>query len=209
MQNDEAMQAVGSGSRASWTFQRVFDTSSLAQPRLVSTFGTEAAVPGKDRRVATDGVYSVHNAVLDGDLEYAAWYSDGVRVVDLSDPSRPHEVAWFVPPPSSARQTAATAQGGRRDMPLVWGVTRWKDLVLASDMNSGLWVVRVTLDQGSEASPPTTVPPPTVPQPGPVAGRAESGALGAAQWAALAGLILGLLAALAVARRARRRRAAS
>ena len=38
-----------------------------------------------------DGVYSVHNAVVKGDLSYASWYSDGVRVVDLSDPARPRE----------------------------------------------------------------------------------------------------------------------
>ena len=99
VQNDEAMQAVGSGSRRSWTFQRVFDTSSLEQPKLLSTFATESAVPGNDGQVATDGVYSVHNAVIEGDLEYASWYSDGVRVVDLSDPRRPREIASFVPPP--------------------------------------------------------------------------------------------------------------
>jgi hypothetical protein len=203
VQNDEAMQAVGSGSSASWTFQRVFDTTSLAQPRLLSTFGTEAAVPGKDKRVATDGVYSVHNAVLDGDREYAAWYSDGVRVVDLSDPRQPTEVAWFVPPPSPARQTAATAQGGRRDMPLVWGVARWKDLVLASDMNSGLWVVRVTLDD--KQGPRPAAPPPTIPPPIPRDDPAGPG-LGAARWVGLGGLVLGLLAALTVARSARRRR---
>src|SRR5918992_1460092 len=144
VQNDETMTAVGSGSRATWTFQRVFDTSSLERPRLLSTFATESTVPGKDRKVATDGVYSVHNAVIKGDKSYASWYSDGVRVVDLSDPGKPREVAWFVPPPSSPRQTAATAQDGRRDMPVVWGVFPYKDVVLASDMNSGLWVFRVT-----------------------------------------------------------------
>jgi hypothetical protein len=203
------MQAVGSGPSASWTFQRVFDTSSLARPRLLSTFGTESAVPGNDGRVATDGVYSVHNAVIDGDLEYVAWYSDGVRVVDLSDPGRPAEVAWFVPPRSPARQTAATAQGGQRDMPLVWGVTRWKDLVLASDMNSGLWIIRVTLDgKGSNQGGSGPGQPPTpqgMPQK-PVAQADPDGGLGAAQWAALGGLLLGLLAALAVARSARLRR---
>jgi hypothetical protein len=209
------MEAVGSGSRASWTFQRVFDTSSLAKPELVSTFATESAVAGKDGRVATDGIYSVHNAVFDGDLEYAAWYSDGVRVVDLSDPRRPTEVASFVPPPSSPRQTAATAKGGRRDMPLVWGVTRWKDLVLASDMNSGLWIIRVTLDgkgttQGGPGAgqatpaPQATPPPQAAPEGGLAADQGRDG-WGGVRWVALAGLALGLLAAGAVARGARRR----
>jgi hypothetical protein len=212
VQNDEAMRAVGSGSRVSWTFQRVFDTSSLAQPRLLSTFATESAVPGKDGRVATDGVYSVHNAVIDGDLEYVSWYSDGVRVVDLSDPRRPREVASFVPPPAPPRQTAATAQGGRRDMPVVWGVYPWKDLVLASDMNSGLWVLRVTAgarqpDGGGSGSGGQGSGQAATPAPDPATARTgDPGPPDALLWVGLIGLLLGLLAVGVVARGARRRR---
>jgi hypothetical protein len=204
IQNDEAMQAVGSGSRATWTFQRVFDTSSLERPRLVSTFATESAVPGNDGKVATDGIYSVHNAVIKGDRSYASWYSDGVRVVDLSDPVHPQEVAWFVPPPSPPpRQTAATAQNGRRDMPVVWGVFPWKDMVLASDMNSGLWVFRVTSDgDGKPAPAPPTAPSPAAPSPAPAPADDPGGLL----WVGLTGLALGLLAVGAVLASARRRR---
>jgi hypothetical protein len=221
VQNDETMTAVGSGSRATWTFQRVFDTSSLERPRLLSTFATESAVPGNDGKVATDGVYSVHNAVIKGDRSYASWYSDGVRVVDLSDPGKPREVAWFVPPPSSPRQTAATAQGGRRDMPVVWGVFPYKDVVLASDMNSGLWVFRVTGDAeggdgGSRASggagagtaggSAQQAPTPQAAAPDPATERAgDPGDPGALLWVGLAGLALGLLAVGAVVRAARRR----
>jgi hypothetical protein len=218
VQNDETMMALRSGSGTSWTFQRVFDTSSLERPRLLSTFATESAVPGKDGRAATDGVYSVHNAVIKGDLEYASWYSDGVRVVDLSDPRRPREVAWFIPPPSAPRQTAATAQGGRRDMPVVWGVHPWKDLVLASDMNSGLWVFRVTdvakqpNGGGSGSARPgpggsgQQATPEAAPAPDPAATRTgDPGGLGVWAWAAVAGLVLGLLAVGAVVRAARRR----
>ncbi|HEX3212453.1 MAG TPA: hypothetical protein VH016_07775, partial [Actinomycetota bacterium] len=213
IQNDETMLAVGSGSRATWTFQRVFDTSSLERPRLVSTFATESAVPGRDGKVATDGVYSVHNAVIKDDRSYASWYSDGVRVVDLSDPGRPEEVAWFVPPPTSPRQSAATAQGGRRDMPVVWGVFPYKDVVLASDMNSGLWVFRVTGDAaggngggtgsgGSGQAAPA--PAPTTPRPG-ADPTADPGDPGVFIWVGLAGLALGLLAVAAVVRASRLR----
>ena len=206
VQNDEAMQAIGDGSRASWTFQRVFDTSSLERPQLLSTFATESAVPGRDGRVATDGIYSVHNAVVEGDLEYLSWYSDGVRVVDLADPRRPREVAWFVPPPARPRQTVATAQDGRRDMPLVWGVYPWKGMVLASDMNSGLWIFRVTGDAkaGNGGSGPGGSGQPATParQPDPAASSAGGPGV---TWAALAGLALGLLALGAVVRSARRR----
>ena len=202
IQNDEAMQPVGSGSRASWTFQRVFDTSSLERPKLLSTFATESAVPGSDGKVATDGIYSVHNAVIKGDRSYASWYSDGVRVVDLSDPRNPVEVAWFVPPPSSPRQTAATAQSGRRDMPVVWGVFPWKGMVLASDMNSGLWVFRVTGAAIPENGVTTTTAPLIAPPPRPAPrGDPDPGGF---LWVGLAGLALGLLAVGAVVRAARR-----
>jgi hypothetical protein len=218
IQNDEAMRAVGSGSQATWTYQRVFDTSSLESPKLLSTFATESAVPGTDGKVATDGVYSVHNAVIEGDRSYASWYSDGVRVVDLSDPAKPREVAWFVPPPTSPRQTAATAQDGRRDMPVVWGVFPYKDVVLASDMNSGLWVFRVTdaakagngggPGSGTDGSGGSGQPAAPAPQaaPDPAAGRTgDTGDPGAFLWVGLAGLALGLLAVGAVVRAARRR----
>jgi hypothetical protein len=202
VQNDEAMSAVGEGDAATWTFQRIFDTSRLDRPRLLSTFATESAVPGADGRVRRDGVYSVHNAVVRGSLEYVSWYSDGVRVVDLADPRRPREVAWFVPPPGPARQTVVTGQHGERGMPLVWGVYPWKDLVLASDINSGLWVFRVRPDRdpasGSAAAPaPAARATPAAP--------AEAGGPDLLARLSLVGLALGLLAVALVALTARRR----
>jgi hypothetical protein len=85
--------------------------------------------------------------------------------------------------------------------------------VLASDMNSGLWIFRVTLgrDQapsgGSAASPPATAAP--APAPGPAGSAAARGPAGPDLLSRLAtvGLVLGLLAAALVARNARRRRA--
>jgi hypothetical protein len=89
--------------------------------------------------------------------------------------------------------------------------------VLASDINSGLWIFRVTADTkggngggsgaggpGSGSGQPATPPPQAAPDQ--AANRAdEPGGLGAAGWVALAGLALGLLAAGAVVRNARRR----
>ena len=109
-----------------------------------------------------------------------------------------------MPPPSSPRQTAATAQGGRRDMPLVWGVFPWKGMVLASDMNSGLWVFRVNQDAGtSPPGPEGQAPPPPAPPPDPP--TTPAGDSGGFLWVGLAGLALGLLAVGVVVGAARRR----
>ena len=101
-------------------------------------------------------------------------------------------------------------------MPVVWGVYPWKDMVLASDMNSGLWIFRVTGDakanngagpgsagSGSAGSGQAAPAPEAAPSPDPAASPADGP--GGRTWAALAGLALGLLAAGAVVRSARRR----
>ena len=36
-------------------------------------------------------------------LVYCAWFSGGLRVVDVGDPSSPREVAWFIPEPCGGR----------------------------------------------------------------------------------------------------------
>jgi hypothetical protein len=104
---------------------------------------------------------------------------------------------------------------------VVWGVYPWKDLVLASDMNSGLWIFRVTADvEGSDSGGSGSAPggpagqgpgqpaaPERAPGSDPAGARSgDPGGPGLPTWVAVAGLALGLLAAGAVARSARRRR---
>jgi hypothetical protein len=88
-------------------------------------------------------------------------------------------------------------------MPVVWGVFPWKNLVLASDMNSGLWVFRVTEDAIPDNRVTTTTAPLIAPQPRPAPPR-DSGDPGGFLWVGLAGLVLGLLAVGVVVRAARR-----
>jgi hypothetical protein len=74
-----------------------------------------------------------------------SWYSDGVRVVDASDPTNPHEVAHFVPP-AAHNPVKPSQRGVLTNTAQVWGVAYDADtrLVYASDMNSGLWILRRT-----------------------------------------------------------------
>jgi hypothetical protein len=83
------------------------------------------------------GVWMIHNTEVLGDRAYASWYSHGIVALDMSDPTAPQLVGQFVP--------------GRG--PLTWGVAIDPDtgLIYASDINSGLWIVRPTGD--AAASP--------------------------------------------------------
>jgi hypothetical protein len=88
-------------------------------------------------------------------------------------------------------------------MPLVWGVYPWKDLVLASDINSGLWVFRVRLDRDQAPSQGAAA----AGQPATPTAAAQQPAAGASLLARLAAVLvaLGLLGAALAARRTRRR----
>jgi hypothetical protein len=82
---------------------------------------------------------SVHDPKVRGNLAYFSWYRDGVVVADITNPRRPQLVARFVPPPEA--DPGSLCQESRCTR--VWGVYPTADYVLASDMVSGLWVLRL------------------------------------------------------------------
>lgn len=114
-------------------FMRIFDTKDPTDPVQVATFSTlnTEVFPQVD-----DGYFSMHNVVAKGNRLYASWYGDGLRVIDISKPAQPREIGSFVPPavedPQGFFPTAAN----------VWGVYLHKDLILLTDINSGLYVLK-------------------------------------------------------------------
>jgi len=132
----------GPGIEKSWGYLRVYDYSKLGAPVQIGEFRTENSLAIGDPAA---GDYTIHNPLVVGTDVYMSWYSDGVRVVDASDPENPEEVAFFVPPagknPVKPSQRFVLSQ-----TPQVWGVVydEERDLILASDMNTGLWILRRT-----------------------------------------------------------------
>ncbi len=118
-----------------WGFQRIVDFA-RDEPTLAE-FATE-----NSRAPGLDGFYSVHNAEYANGAQFASWYSDGVRIVDLRNPAGPTEVGWFVPPPAADRHGWWVAPDGTQRFAMVWGVAVDGDTVYVSDVNSGLWIVR-------------------------------------------------------------------
>jgi hypothetical protein len=45
---------------------------------------------------------------VDSTLVYCTWFSGGLRVVDIREPSAPEEVAWFIPEPCGGHKTPQT-----------------------------------------------------------------------------------------------------
>jgi hypothetical protein len=123
----DAGQGTLKARRPSWGYLRIFDA---ATGRQVANFDR---VKNVHRLPAPAGEWSIHNNEVVGDRSYASWYSNGIVALDLrplrgADIDNPEKVGHFIPP---------------RD-PQVWGVVARGGRVYASDMNSGLWILRPT-----------------------------------------------------------------
>jgi hypothetical protein len=115
-----------------WGFLRLWDIHNLATPAQIGQFATaNAQLPRQD-----GGDYTIHNPFVVGTLAFLSWYSDGIRVVDIANPAAPRELAAYVPPPTG------DPYGEFPYSTQVWGVYATGDLVLASDINAGLYVLR-------------------------------------------------------------------
>ncbi len=123
-------------------YMRVWDFSNPANVQQIGSYRTPRSL-GTDDQGAGDFV--IHNNFLVGKTLYQSWYSDGVRVVDVSDPRNPKEVAYFVPP-ATQNPVKPSQRGTLTNTTQVWGVVvdSATGLVYASDMNSGLWILRRT-----------------------------------------------------------------
>jgi hypothetical protein len=125
-----------------WSGLRIWDYSDPADPVLASTFNTTCSAstaPGGDCDPA--GTYSVHNVQVETTgnkvKAYVSWYSDGMLVLDVSDPENPVEVGRFLD---------ASTNGGEPNN--FWGVYKVPNdpFFYGSDRNGGLYAFK---EQGS------------------------------------------------------------
>lgn len=121
-----------------WGGLRIWDYSDPTNPVLASTFNTTCSADPFDASCDPRGTYTAHNVIVEGNLVYISWYSDGVVVLDISDPYSPVEVARYheTGPEFEARN------GGIQD---IWGIYKEprRPFVYASDRNGGLYVMKL------------------------------------------------------------------
>lgn len=127
-----------------WGGVRIWDYSDPANPVLASTFDTVCSaqsLPGGACDVA--GTYSVHNVQVETTDEgrvkaYISWYSDGMLILDVTDPHNPVEIARFF---DNSPEFIATNGGSPHDF---WGVYKeaGRPWIYGSDRNGGLSVFK-------------------------------------------------------------------
>lgn len=117
--------------KPTWGYLRVFDEKTGEQVAVFNDVPNIRALP------APPGEWSIHNTEVKGDRAYSSWYSNGIVALDIGEigkRKRPDidKVGQFVP-------------FGESTLPFadVWGVAiRADGVIFASDMGSGLWIVK-------------------------------------------------------------------
>lgn len=80
-------------------FLWVMDVTDLSDIKAVAAWDlTERASPWVGQPGVRFGAHQ-YREKLDGNLVYATWFAGGLRVLDLTDPLNPTEVAHFIPEP--------------------------------------------------------------------------------------------------------------
>jgi hypothetical protein len=140
--DEDFCKASGAGTEKGYGYMRVYEYSKPSAPKQIGAYRTPNSL-GTDDQAAGD--YVIHNNFLVGTDVYSSWYSDGVRVIDTSNPRAPREVASFVPP-ATTNPVKPSQRGTLTNTTQVWGVVvdEATGLIYASDMNSGLWILRRT-----------------------------------------------------------------
>ncbi len=140
--DEDFCKASGAGTEKGFGYLRVYDYSRPAAPKQIGLYRTPNSMDTTD---IAAGDFVIHNNVLVGTTSYTSWYTDGVRVIDLANPKAPKEVAYFVPP-ATTNPVKPSQRGVLSNTTQVWGVVVDEEtgLVYASDMNSGLWILKRT-----------------------------------------------------------------
>ncbi|MEQ9310022.1 MAG: hypothetical protein RLN90_11270 [Balneolaceae bacterium] len=82
-----------------------------------------------------------HNIWIVDDIMFVAYYQGGLRIVDVSGElmgnlyDQGREIAKFLP---------TASEGIAPNKPEAWGPQPYKDLIFVSDMNSGLWALKLS-----------------------------------------------------------------
>jgi hypothetical protein len=118
----------------------VYDVADPAHPRRLAVIRLPAGTRAGGKFTGLKLGDSVHDPKVAGKLAYFSWYAQGVPLYDFSNPAKPRYLTRFRPPAEPDRHGLLCPGAS---CTAVWGVFPTAGYVLVSDINSGLWVLRL------------------------------------------------------------------
>ena len=113
-----------------WGYMRIFDTSDPSNPVQLAEWHSPAT---DDEARALDGTFTIHNPEVRGNQVFTSWYNEGFFIIDISQPSAPRQIGQW---------SGVGAPPGAPPVN-IWSVVPHGDLLLASDRNFGLYVLKM------------------------------------------------------------------
>ncbi len=121
-----------------WGYGHIYDISDKANPVELATLKLPSThqfpPPGP-------GDFTIHDPKIKGKTLYTSWYTEGVVIWDIADPANPKKIGQFIPPEKAEDPLGVFYPG--EEFVEIWGVYLGPGFVVASDMNTGLWVFKV------------------------------------------------------------------
>jgi choice-of-anchor B domain-containing protein len=105
---------------------KLLDVSDFNNISVISTFNS-----------GMNAQCMAHNGIIKGDLLYLAYYHDGLRIIDISDPSTPTQVSNYDTYSPSSYNSYKGAWGVYPNLP--------SGNIIVSDMQSGLYILDCTI----------------------------------------------------------------
>jgi hypothetical protein len=138
VQTDEDFDpTVNPDSETGWGYGHIYDVSDKSNPVELATLKLPSTgqfpPPGP-------GDFTIHDPKIVGKRLYTSWYTEGVVIWDISRPSSPKIIGQFIPPEKGEDPLGVFYPG--EEFVEIWGVAPGSGYVVASDMNTGLWVFR-------------------------------------------------------------------
>jgi hypothetical protein len=101
-----------------------FDVSDLAAVRPLAQFRvSELDSPFSRTRGARFGAHQFCERVT-GTVVHAVWFGGGLRIIDVADPLRPHELGYFIPEPVAGRPAPQSNDVALDDRGLIYMIDR-------------------------------------------------------------------------------------
>ena len=159
------LQSTVKDDRGEWGAQRLLNFSATPPAEVGSYRSPKSTMwPPPD-----DGLYAPRMSELFGNkVAFSTWMSDGLRVLDVSNPATPREVGSFVPPAVVDPTPLAGAGPGVGVRGPVWGnrtlvtgvdvipTSDTSGMVVISDINAGIYVLGFKVQRAGEVAPSGT-----------------------------------------------------